>query len=86
MIEKLVKQMQDGTLKLSHRRKTTIGEKAAFIDVVRKEVMGYKWDTGGLVHPIIGELIRIKEELKRRDRLEDLQRVEAIIRKLQGKG
>ena len=83
-IEQLRKQIEDGSLKLNSRKRFTGLGRSEIIETIKQDLLGYKWDQGGLIHPLLGELVRIKEELNRRDRMEDYRQIEQFIRALQG--
>lgn len=85
MIEQFLKKIQDGSLKLASQKKPTGLSRAELIDLIKKDILGYVWALGGFVHPLLGELERIKEELNRRERVDDYQQVEKFIRELQNR-
>jgi hypothetical protein len=85
-VEQFRKKIEDGSFKLNTLKKIKGVARTEVIETIKKEVLGYKWAPGGLVHPMLSELERIKEELSRRERVDDYQHIEKFIRDLRNNG
>ena len=84
-IEQIRQRIEAGTFRFNDGKRLKAMRAGEAVETIKRDMMGYRWDTGGYTHPMLHDLVRIKEELSRRQRLDEYQHLEQFIREMQGR-